>query len=732
MSRFPQRFGIACCAFLILTAACGPRDENGEPEPEPAPVGLDARPANATCLAPDRPPSGAAVELVDAFPNLGPTFSLPLDMHQAPGDPDRFFVVEKSGRVRVLTLADEEFSTWIDLTARVNSNANEGGLLGMAFHPRYAENGEVYLSFTAGPNADLRSVVSRFRTTNGGALLDPDSEEVLLEVSQPANNHNGGGLAFGPDGYLYLGLGDGGGSGDPFENGQDPHTLLGAMVRIDVDQDDPVRGTAYAIPPDNPFADGEAGAPEVYAYGLRNPWRFSFDFETGDLWAADVGQDRVEEVNVIRRGGNYGWPIKEGTECYLADTCDETGLIDPIVEYLHPEGAGRRSVTGGYVYRGSRIAALQGVYVYGDFLSGQVWGLFFDASGDPDPQELIATGRNISSFGQSLDGELFLLDFVGGRIFRFEPNDAEQVEDTFPRTLSETGCVDPADPTRMAPGVIPFDVNVALWSDGTEKERFLAVPDDATITVEADGNWVLPVGTVLIKNFFHQGVRIETRLLVRHDDGEWAGYSYAWNASETEADLLPGARVVELPGLTWTFPSRSDCMACHTAVMGRSLGLETAQLNGLMHYEETGRLSNQVATLAHIGLLEGLPSAEPAALAAYPGPDADAPIADRARAYLHANCAMCHQPGGPGRGELDLRAATPLAEASLCDEQPQGSDLGVAGARLVVPGEPSRSLVSLRIHDLGLDRMPPLGSQVVDPEGTELVDGWIAGMSSCP
>jgi glucose/arabinose dehydrogenase len=271
-------------------------------------------------------------------------------------------------------------------------------LLGVAFHPRFAENGFVYVSYTA-PGAPLTSVVARFNSPDRGVTMDVNSETALLTLPQPFANHNGGHIVFGSDGMLYVGFGDGGSEGDPNGNGQDTNTLLGKILRLDVDNAAP-----YAIPGDNPFAGG-GGRGEIWAFGLRNPWRFQFDRGTGALWAGDVGQNQFEEVDRITRGGNFGWNIREGAHCFSDPQCSTAGLIDPVAEYDHTEGC---SITGGFVYRGSAIPSLSGSYVYGDFCSGRIWAL-----ANEQPQVIADTTLAISSFAEDSTGELLVIDMAG-------------------------------------------------------------------------------------------------------------------------------------------------------------------------------------------------------------------------------------------------------------------------------------------------------------------------------
>jgi len=333
-------------------------------------------------------------------------------MLQAPGDNRNWYIVEKTGRV--LKVAKDKTSgqpeVFIDITDRVNAQPGEAGLLGMAFDPDFASNHQVYLSYTSG-ESELISRISRFRLLKDGNVLDPGSEQVILHVAQPYSNHNGGHIQFGPDGYLYIGFGDGGAGGDPHSNGQNTNTILGALLRIDT------RTQPYGIPSDNPFADGHKGRPEIYAWGLRNPWRWSFDRKTQALWLADVGQNSWEEVDLITQPANFGWNRKEGSHCYKASTCAQPDMVDPVIEYSHDNGC---SITGGYVYRGKELPELQGVYLFGDYCSGTIWGARLTGTGVGKPQRLIQSGLNIASFAQANDGGLYVLH-LGGAIYQITP-----------------------------------------------------------------------------------------------------------------------------------------------------------------------------------------------------------------------------------------------------------------------------------------------------------------------
>ncbi|MEL7449739.1 MAG: PQQ-dependent sugar dehydrogenase [Pseudomonadota bacterium] len=363
----------------------------------------------------------------------GVSLTSPLGMLQAPGDDSRWYVVQQNGLVRTFPNVDSttDVSTFVSVIDRFQQGS-EAGLLGMAFHPDWANNGKVYLSYTRqgpSPFVPLISYISEFTSTDGGQTLDQDSEVPLLTVNQPYSNHNGGGIAFGQDGYLYIGFGDGGSGGDPDNNGQQSNTLLGAMLRIDVDvsPEDFENGARYYIPEENSFRDPDApafgepcssgigGCAEIFAWGLRNPWRWSFDMLTGELWAGDVGQTSREEISLLENGKNYGWHCYEGFNTFDLNDCGPASDYEPPV-HDYPRNLGR-STTGGYVYRGTRLPELAGIYIYGDYITGRVWGI---NGAQPLPAQFIDTTYNISSFGQDIHGDVYVINISGGRIYRID------------------------------------------------------------------------------------------------------------------------------------------------------------------------------------------------------------------------------------------------------------------------------------------------------------------------
>lgn len=688
----------------VAAGACA--EDTAVPQAAPA--------APGSCVPPAR-----SADLALAFaPALGArAFAQPVEVVAGPAK--RFYVLEQKGVVRVVDADGGGLATALDLTSRITSGG-EAGLLGIAFDRDFGANGFVYLHFTerltVTPGVAFQSVVARFHTSDGGLTLEPASEKRLLAVDQPFSNHNGGKIAVGPDGLLYVALGDGGSGGDPKGNAQNVNVLLGKILRIDP------KGDPYGIPTSNPFAGG-GGRPEIFAYGLRNPWKFSFDTLTGEIWAGDVGQGRYEEVDQIVLGGNYGWNTREGKHCYGASTCSSEGLVDPVVEYGRSDGV---SITGGYVYRGTKIPALYGKYVYGDFGSGRIWAVEKSEGGAFAARLLAETSIKISTFAQDAEGEILVADYATGRVQQLVAAPEQETPSGFGVSLSETGCVDLANATVAPPGMIAYTVNSPLWSDGATKARWLYVPPGAKVGVRADGDLDVPPGSVAVKTFSFGNKKIETRLFTRYADDTWAGYSYEWNDEQTDATLLgTGKTKLLASGATWTFPSRAECFSCHTAVAGFTVGLEARQLDR----HEDGE--NQLDRFASIVDRPLVPGALPPLRAADSAEGSDE---ERARGYLHANCSHCHREGsGAGAATIDLRVDRPFRDTGTCNVAPQGGDLGIDGAKIVFPGDPARSMVTARMRSLDpMTRMPQLGTSVVDEVGVGAVEAWVRGLPACP
>ncbi len=351
-----------------------------------------------------------------AFPQL-PTLDRPIGLYHPDDNSNKLYVIEQKGVIKYFVNNNDvnEMGTFLDIQDRVDDGANEMGLLGLAFHPDFINNGLFFVNYTAsGPR---RTIVSRFSLDlDNSEIANPNSELIFLEVNQPYTNHNGGQIGFGPDDLLYIIYGDGGSAGDPLENGQDLSTLLGSLARINIDE--PYDDLNYSIPPDNPFIDDFGTSQEIYAYGLRNMWRFSWDPITGWLWGADVGQNDYEEINIIEIGNNYGWNTMEGFHCFDPPFgCDETGLSLPIWEYpLYVDDD--CSVTGGFVYRGNQYFSLYGKYIYGDYCTGRIWSLDYDGVNSPENEEMITTWLNISSFGLDRNNEIYFCSLGNGKIYK--------------------------------------------------------------------------------------------------------------------------------------------------------------------------------------------------------------------------------------------------------------------------------------------------------------------------
>ncbi len=699
------------------------------------------------------PPTPYRTERV--FPEL--RFEEPLSLAIAPGT-DRLFVQERYGGV--YSFADRPETREAVLVMDLKRV-----IYGLALHPRFPENGFLYLTSIVGDEDNERGTrVSRFVVDRDSYRCDPASEKLLIEW--PSGGHNGGCLKFGPDGHLYISAGDASGIADELLTGQDLSDLPGSILRIDVDR--PQDGKLYGVPDDNPFLEVGGARPEVWAYGLRQVWKMSFDRTTGKLWGGNVGQDLWEMVHIIERGGNYGWSVTEGSHPFRPERPrGPTPIIPPLIEHDHTVA---RSVTGGFVYRGARLEELAGTYVYGDYDTGRVWGLRCEDEKVTSHLELVRTSLRLIDFAERRGGDLYLLDHMGGGIHRLSPNDPAALSGSggeFPRSLSETGLFASVKDHRPAPGLIPYSINSPMWADGADKERFLAVPGDATVELDAllypqpapgaPPGWKVPDGTVLVETLslpLESGNpasrrRLETRILHHKrlpgteevGDQFWQGYTYVWNDEQTDARLLENPAGLdrtltitdaEAPGgerrQTWHFPSRAECSVCHNMAAKYVLGVNTPQLN--RDHDYGGVVDNQLRTMEHLGLFTATLPERPAQLPRLvDSADGTAGIAERARSYLHANCSHCHRKWGGGNAEFQLVYPLPIEETGTLDVRPGQGAFHILDARLIAPGAPERSIVVYRMSKLGSGRMPRLGSGVVDERGVDLVYRWIATMA---
>ena len=690
----------------------------------------------------------ATVDVKEISPNVGIglekcferlRFQRPILLTHSGDGSDRIFILEQGGRILVFENGPSPIKTkvFLDISARVSRIGNEEGLLGLAFHPDYKTNGQFFVSYSS-KGQTQQSVIARYRVRKDNAnQADPDSEEVILRQLQPYRNHNGGDIKFGADGFLYISFGDGGDKNDPHSHGQNLETWLGSILRIDVDSED--EGKKYAVPPDNPFVDrsklaeNQNAAPEIWAYGLRNVWRFSFDRETGDLWAADVGQNKTEEVDIITAGGNYGWNRYEADEVFKEETSLALGeAVKPVVSYDHKLG---KSITGGHVYHGKRFKEMDSLYFYADYFSGNLWSLRKTEANKYQSTLVRQTGRSIASFGEDQDGEVYACSF-DGYLYRVVPSEKPaNVFVKWDQKLSHTGIFSSLKKQTVSDAYSRYEVNAPFWSDNAVKHRYFKLPEGASLGYQESGTWTIPVGTQIVKHFQTRRKKpIETRLIVRTDDG-WEAATYVWDNKGKEADLVPNGKQFEIwqpekgskkwKPVIWHSPSSSECASCHTDAAGYVLGINTAQLNRV----QEGQKNNQILQWIEKGLVDlDVFDADSAPKYCYPFDESE-DLETRARVLLEVNCAMCHRPDGPGNANIDLRFQTPTDQTKMINVPPAQSDLGDAGNRILKPGTPEKSTLWKRMETLGQGRMPTIGSTVVDKQGVDLISQWIESMT---
>lgn len=709
-------------------------------------------------------------------------FNAPIALANPPGETNQLFINERSGRIRVITdLENNTVQTEpvLDIrTSRSVTSNGENGLLGLAFHPDYPAVKRLFVFYTHNQfgNSDRRNRISSFLITGDDPITaDPDSEIIYFDQRDQANNHNGGDLHFGPDGYLYVALGDEGGANDSWDNSQlvDKDFFAG-IVRIDVDKRpgnvEPTNHPAiprdndghayYSVPVDNPLVAQwqQAGAAldsdlrlEFYAIGLRNPWRMAFDNPTGRLFVGDVGQGSREEVDIIVKGGNYGWAIREGFIAFnknppAPDPPPAFGeLLDPIHDYPRSNGI---SITGGVVYRGTRLPELEGSYIFGDYGSGRIWALAENGGGGWDRTQ-VGDYNNHYEYGiDPSNGDVLiasseqLQDETLGTIRRLVRGDGGE-EPSFPETLSSTGAFKDLATLEPEDGLLAYEPNVSFWSDYATKSRWVSVPDE-TIGYDLNDPWQLPQGTVWVKHFdlpLERGnpasaVRIETRFLIKTDNSAY-GLSYRWNEEGTEATLV-GEEGVDIDyqiqtdqGLvtqTWRIPSRGECMQCHTPAAGYALSFNTRQLNRDQMID--GQERNLLEHLSDIGILDTVISESDALPQFYSADDEEASLLSRVRSYLAVNCVSCHQPGAVASTSWDARPHIGLLETGLIEGLPL-NDGGDSNRRLIKPGELDLSVLLSRISEShGFTRMPNVATNELDQAGIDLITEWIDSVTT--
>ncbi len=706
---FVMKDGVVIKDSLSSREAAPPQAQAAySPDEDAKPFGIDRLPPLTTSRVVGSPDPPLPYRTKRVYAKL--KLSSPLNVVRQP-ESDKLLTIthdNASGPSSIVRFDDYADAATAEPVLRLDSTAYD-----LTFHPDFKNNGYLYVGnngpVAEGPKKKATRVTRYTMSRDAARTIEPASALVIIEW--PSDGHNGGAVAFGADGMLYVTSGDGSSDSDTDLVGQDLSVLTAKVLRIDVDH--PSAGQNYATPADNPFVATADARGETWAYGLRNPWRITVDSQTGHVWVGDNGQDLWELGHLVRKGDNYGWSVLEGShDFYLDRQLGPTPFVKPTIEHHHSVA---RSLTGGIVYYGDKLPELRGAYVYGDYSTGKIWAIKHDGQQMLWHREIADTNLQITGFGGNAQGELLVVDYRPegqGGFYALEPTPSDSPAPPFPTRLSETGLFKSLNPLVPADGLIPYSVNAPLWSDGADKLRYLAIPaeDGKTPKIEftAARGWNFPERTVLVKSFALDGQAghsashrwIETRLLTRQQ-GEWIGYSYRWNDQQTEAELVSAAGsdgdfaildADENPSGTWRrqawhFPSRAECMVCHSRAANYVLGLTTLQMN--RDHDYGGVVDNQLRTLAHLGLIELTKAPAEHAKLADPH-DASAELDARARSYLHANCSSCHVSAGGGNAAIELEFTMPREKMNAIDVAPLHHAYALPDARLIAPGAPER------------------------------------------
>lgn len=703
---------------------------------------LVALSANQACSQPRRPWTTSRIKGTPTAPSayrisrVSPrhSFERPTSIQETPSTGE-MLITQMNGSILTISLSDDSANKHQvgDLAHLANGDVN---LFSAALHPDFASNGFLFVCLVH-PDGGRHTRVARYSTTRNAAgqlVLNRDSEKVIIKW--PSGGHNGGCLRFGPDGLLYISTGDGSGPNPPDgrTTGQDVTDLLGAVLRIDVDRT--TNDANYTIPADNRFVDNDAARSEIFAYGLRNPWKFGVDSQTGDVFVADNGWETWEMVHHVKNGQNCGWPVMEGrAELRTQVLVGPTPIVPPARDHHHSEA---NSVIGGPVYRSDQLSGLNGFFVYGDYITGTIWALKSDGD-DYVYRDVVDTDLRIVDFTQGSDGELFVLDYdYTGGIYEILPNNVEDLSAEFPRLLSETGLFESVNELKPAAGIVEYDVVVPRWQDGAVAKRWVAVPGQQSIGGDASAP-EYPDGTVLVKHLSIPSVppaALETQIL-HYDNGAWNPYSYLWRDDGADAELVmsiganksvnwPGVRTSGVGGnRTWRASATNECRLCHNAGSNFVLGFRPNQLQ-----KKQGRGGNAPTyhhALQRAGVLNASDTVDATAKLVDPH-DTDQDLNDRARSYLHANCGVCHH--RKGNAIVSFYLNRELSFADLKTNKGTGiGTFGMQNAKIITPGDPYRSVLMYRMSKLGYSRMPYIGSQVVDSKGVALIAEWIRSLS---
>jgi len=727
---------------------------------------------NATSLNLPSSAPGASTNsftTVDAFPTV--VFTNPICIRTPPGETNRLFVVEQGGRIAVITnLASPNRTLFMNIGSRVTypGGSFESGLLSMEFHPGYATNGYFYVWYTASGGGQPNRL-SRFQVSAGDPnAANTNSEVILISQFDDCSNHNGGDIHFGADGYLYLSLGDEGGSNDNCNGGNSQRIdkdFYAGIIRIDVDKkpgslapnhhSSIVAPTNYAIPSDNPFigatqfnglaVTASSVRTEFYAVGLRNPFRMSFDKPTGYLYVGDVGQNTREEVDIIVKGGNYGWKWREGfiaTPGIGSPPAGFTNSLNPIVDYSH-SGASTNIgnvITGGIVYRGDSIPSLYGQYIFCDYGSGNIWSLTNNGTNATSYGRLTGDAGIAGFYADPRNGDVLMADAGEGVIKKLTVTTSSG---SFPQTLADTGIFSDMEDLTPNAGIEPYAINVPFWSDNAIKTRWFSVPGtNQFIGFNAEAAWSIPTGSIWVKHFdleMTNGAassrrRLETRVLVKNASGDGGyGVTYRWGNSITNALLVPDGGLDEpfvindsgtIRTQVWHYPSRGECITCHNNGNGFALSFKTPQMNRDQMY--TGDTTNQLFAMQRAGYFSTNIGSVHLLRRMDPATNNLVSVQHRVRSFLQANCSQCHYPGGPTPAGFDTTLFTPLSEAGLIDGV-LANDVGNTNNRVVVRGSTPLSMLLNRISIRGPGQMPPLASNLLDTQNIALVTAWING-----
>jgi len=657
----------------------------------------------------------------------------PLELKRVPGSEDLLAYVDHHESKESIS------SVWVfkdapETKTKIESLTLENDLVyGFCFHPQFEKNGFIFLH-TSGPRRGEGSKSKRCRVTRWTMdretyRVNPDSEKVFLEWE--SNGHDGGGVVFGKDRMLYITTGDGTTDSDINLTGQRIDLILAKLLRVNVDESGPDK--PYSIPADNPFVGFPGAAPETWALGFRNPWRLTCDEKTGHIWVGENGQDMWESVKLAVRGANYGWSKYEGSHpFYLERKLGPGKLAKPTFEHHHREA---RSLTGGVVYYGNQLPELNGAYVYGDYSTGKIWAGKHDGKKVIWHREIADTDFGITGFAVDTHENLIVIDDRSG-FHRLIANPAQNQPGKFPVRLSGTGLFKNLSHHEPAPGVFPYEVNVAHWTDGAKSERLVAIPGTEKMRFGGNRGWGAPDKSVLVQTLSIGQRRIETRLLTRQQ-GEWLGYSYRWNKDQTDA-LLVGAGGVNLKltgNRNWNIPSRAECMMCHARAAKYTLGLSAVQMNRPVM--RSGKKVNQIAYLVNSGLLNGvkaekyekdLGASEKRLVDPY---DSNSLLEDRVRSYWQVNCAHCHIEAGGGNAKMKLDWNRALKDTLTIGQEPVHSRFGLGEkARIVSAGDSAHSVMLQRIIRPGIGRMPPVGGVLPDPQWIELFARWVSELKT--